>query len=193
MFEFTAKDLGLAQLKKTLKELVRAKPYVKVGVLGGGRNSISRTATYAADARDKSGRFLKGSGKRYDVESLSGISNVELALVHEFGSPARNIPARSFIRAPFLRKRDEYMNMLRLLVSRTLTRNAHQTVKALGIMGQKISADFKASMPGTPPPNAASTLARKLAKTRKGATGSPQTLVDTGRLLNSITYAVVKK
>lgn len=141
----------------------RKKPYVKVGVLGGSRN-------------------------RRPGEP---ITNVELALVHEFGAPSKGIPERSFIRAPFAAKRAEYLKMLRGLVGGVFFKGEMSIEKALAIMGERIAADFKKSMPGTPPPNAESTLRKKLSLTRKGSTGDPRSLVDTGRLLNSITYEVV--
>lgn len=162
-FSYVEKDFGLKGLKQALKKLAAAKPYVKVGVLGDGAKN-------------------RRPGEAID--------NVTLALVQEFGSPANNIPARSFIRAPFMRKRDEYLAMLKKLAKGTLSRKPIDVLAALGIVGEKIAADFKASMPGTPPPNSPEVYARKLAKGSSG--GEPKTLVDSGRLLNSITYAVVK-
>jgi hypothetical protein len=168
-FSWREQDKGLKALFGIAKE--RARPYVKVGVMGdGGKN------TRPGDP----------------------ITNVELALIQEFGSPTNNIPARSFIRAPFQAKKAEYAKMLARLVEarfRALGKDLHKgwDAKSFAVLGEKIAADLKANMPGTPPPNAESTLKKKLALTRAGSLGEPQTLVDTGRLLNSITYAVVTK
>jgi hypothetical protein len=168
-FSFKEVDHGLAALKKLAKETARAKPYVKVGLLGGSK----------------------------DHRPGESLTNVEIGLVHEFGAPSRNIPERSFIRAPFRAKRADYLKLLKRMLSHTLSGAARKgqtgmgIARALGLMGQQIASDFKRNAPGTPPPNAESTLARKLAKTRPGSLGEPKTLVDTGRMINSITYAVV--
>lgn len=155
------RDLGWAALLKSAKRLAAAKPYVKIGVLG---NAKSRPG--------------------------DDISNVELALIQEFGSPKNNIPERSFIRAPFRARRNEYLKDLKTLLAATLHRKALDMRQALGLMGEKIAADFKKNAPGTPPPNAESTLKKKLAKGRPGSKGDPRTLVDTGRLIDSISYSV---
>lgn len=159
----TKRDFGWQALLKKARQLSKQKPYVKVGVLGGTQAHRPGEA----------------------------ITNVELAIIHEFGAPTKNIPQRSFIRVPFHNKIGEYKLLLRNLVKGTLTQKGTDLRRALGLLGQRIAADFKKSAPGTPPPNAPSTLARKLAKTRPGSKGSPQTLVDTGRMVNSITYEVI--
>lgn len=155
------RDTGWREIQRLAKELSKKKPYVKIGVLGN-----------AKDHRDG-----------------EGITNVELALIQEFGSPKNSIPARSFIRAPFHAKRKEYVAMLAKLLGSTLTKKGMPVEKALAIMGEKIAADFKKSAPGTPPPNAPSVLKRKEAK--GNASGPPKTLVDTGRMVDSISYEVV--
>jgi len=159
----TVVDRGWKTLLQTAKQLSKRSPYVKVGVLGGPKN-------------------------RRPGENLT---NVELAIIHEFGAPRANIPERSFIRAPWHVKRKEYVDLLRLFLQATLTRGAMTVHKALSLVGERIAADFKQSAPGTPPPNAPSTLARKLSKTRPGSEGSPKTLMDTGRLIGSISYEVI--
>lgn len=163
-FKFLERDLGWSRLLKAARAASRRAPYVKIGVLGGPR----------------------------DRRPGESITNVQLALVHEFGAPSRNIPQRSFIRAPFRAHFQEYKALLVRLVRGSLRKKSLDVVPALAIMGEKIAADLKKSAPGTPPPNAWRTLVAKLRKSRKGSTGSPQTLVDTGRMVNSITYQVVR-
>jgi hypothetical protein len=157
------RDLGWSQILRTVRALRKGQNYVKVGLLGGAKKQRPGQA----------------------------IDNVTLGLVHEFGSPLRGIPERSFIRAPFRNKRKKYLAVLRKLLQRTLTRKALEIRPALAVVGEMMAADFKAAGPGTPPPNAPETLRRKLAMTRPGSKGDPRSLVDTGRMLNSITYEVI--
>lgn len=165
IYSFKQKDSGLKALQDAVKALKgKPAPYVKVGLLGGPKD--------------------RRPGEK--------IGNVELGIVHEFGAPSKGIPERSFIRAPFHKKRREYLRLLKSLVKAGLRTQGMGILKALAVVGEKMAADFKASAPGTPPPNAPETLRRKLALTRPGSKGEPKTLVDTGRMIQSITYAVVK-
>lgn len=150
-------DRGWDALKRAAKEIKNGENYVKVGVLGDSREAPK-----------------KGTP----------VSAVDLALIHEYGAPARNIPARSFIRATYDAKRGDYFSllsrMLGLIYDQKLTIN-----EALELLGQRMAADVKARIKaGIPPPLAPATIARK---------GSSKQLIDTGQLLSSITYAVVDK
>lgn len=162
-FKVVERDLGWRALQKAWRTVKPGGNYVKIGLLGGKKSQ----------------------------RPGEPIDNVALGLVHEFGSPANNIPARSFIRAPFRAKQREYLKMLKQLLATTFTRRKFELREALAIMGEKIAADFKESAPGTPPPNAPATLRRKLSLTRRGSKGDPRSLVGTGRMIDSITYEVV--
>jgi len=64
--------------------------------------------------------------------------------------------------------------------------------KALNVLGAKYSAEVKNTVTQgeqIQPPNAPSTLARKLAKTREGAANGVRTLIDTGRMVGAVTWA----
>ena len=87
---------------------------------------------------------------------------------------------------------------------------AHEYLRLLNLIGMKMAADMKGYITqgaGVPPPNAPATLARKLRKgswKRKpmpalddfgrlkdpGAAGTPRPLVDTGRMVGSLTWLV---
>jgi phage gpG-like protein len=123
------------------------------------------------------------------------MTNVQLAVIHEFGAPSVGIPARSFIRAPFDAKRNDYLQELRKHVRGVYEGRAFLH-KVLSIMGLKMEWDQKNAVlqgEGIPPPLADSTIK---AKERKGrwntaAKEAPRPLVDTGRLVASISHAVV--
>ena len=129
------------------------------------------------DASVKVG-VLEGSG-----EHDGGFSMVELAAVHEFGSPANNIPSRSFIRATFVNNREEAARVLQRLAKGIVTNKLEvdQALGVLGLWGANAVKRYITSGKVVPPLKPA-TIARK---------GSSKPLVDTGQLVNSITWKVV--
>lgn len=118
-------------------------------------------------------------------------SNVALALIHEFGSPAANIPERSFLRSTIDLNKATYMGILKAKLLPSVLENQLSFLAALDRLGAKAAADVKSRIRNNEirPPDAYETIQRKRAKGR--STGEPVTLVDTGQLLNSITWQVV--
>lgn len=164
---FTTKDVdrGWKRIREVAKRVGEGKSYVKVGVLG-------------KKAREKT------DGK---------VDTVTLAFLHEFGAPGAGIPERSFIRATFDQNRAKYRALVKKLVAQMLRDKTMTEKKALGIIGATMAADVKRYVTqgaGVPPPNAPATLRRKLKRTRKGSKGQPRTLIDTGRMVASVTYEV---
>jgi phage gpG-like protein len=124
----------------------------------------------------------KGGDQPHDAGSP--LTLVELAAVHEFGSPSRNIPARSFIRRTFDLKKDAIERTIGALV-RKIIHNQITYAKAFEILGAWGVAQVRVTITGgagIPPRLKPATIARK---------GSSRPLVDTGRLLQSISYEVV--
>lgn len=162
-----AVDRGWDRLKKLVDAEAEKESYVKVGYLDDGG---------------------KGSEVRSD-----DLTNAELGAVMEFGTEDKVIPARPHVRPTFEEKREELGRDARKLIELIL--DAKMTVKrALGILGAKLAAEIKKKVTlgsGVPPPNAPSTLKKKVALTRKGSKGSPRTLIDTGRLIVSLTWSVI--
>jgi len=117
--------------------------------------------------------------------SVGGAITVgELAAVHEFGTRDGRIPSRSFLRSTFDEQREMLVELGKKLMGAVLD-GKMKTERALGFMGAKLTAEVKkkiSSGDGIPPPNAPSTIAAK---------GSSHTLIDTGRLLGAIAWAVV--
>ena len=113
----------------------------------------------------------------------SGLSIVEIAALHEFGSPGGLIPERSFLRQP-LRNAGEDLQKVAKRVVKSILSGKITYEQGMGLLGQwGVSVCKKAIVTGDgiPPPNAPSTIAKK---------GSSRPLFDTGRLLNSISYQV---
>lgn len=143
-------DHGWSSLLRTMETVAQSDNTVKAGVLEA---SAARTG--------------------------SELTNIEIALIQEFGSPTQGIPERSFVRAAMEANRGEYMAMLRRfapqLYQQTIT--VEQVLKALGA---RMVADMKGRITaGDLPPDALETVAEK---------GSARPLIDTRQLLNSIMW-----
>lgn len=161
--EVKDKDLGWKALLERVKQLAADKTYVKAGVLSA-----------------------KGAQEHPSHGEAKHITNVQLAVIHEFGAPSAGIPERSFLRSTFHEKRAAYREMLGKLLKNSVVKGKEDLFHSFALVGQKLSADIKGKFTegeGIAPPLAAETIARK---------GSSRPLVDTGTLKNSITYAVVK-
>lgn len=176
-------DKGLQRIQNTLRSIQTDKSHVKAGYLGK-----------AAKPR-----------KRAKGEKGPALTNVQLGVTHEFGEG--NIPARPHIRPAFARNRAMYLTLLKRLVAASVYNGAIPYPKALAIIGSKMAADMKKYVTtGTqiPPPNAgypdSGYFKEKVDRgywKRRGKRGvegpipAPRTLVDTGRMVGSITWAVV--
>lgn len=196
--KFSAKriDRGLDRIRNVLSSIETDRSYAKAGVMGK-----EAVAPRPAEPGEE--------------EGAERLTNVKLATIHEFGAPSRGIPERSFIRAPFAQHREEYIELLAALVKAAVYEGRMPYTKALRIVALKMATDMKLHVttgPGVQPPNAPATIERKIkkglwnlearnAKRRKQGKPliaqkdlpNPRALVDTGRLVGSITWAVVVK
>lgn len=147
---------GLDALQKRLRLLRARHAYVKAGVLG-----------------------------KAPVRTEGGITNAQLASVHEYGTS--KVPARPFIAPPFHANRESYMQILQAGYRAAVTKDDPAVfVKMLRLLGMKIVADIRKHVtagPPIPPPLSPKTIARK---------GSSRPLVDTGQMIRSIDYEVVE-
>jgi len=153
---------------------IKTKPHVKIGVLQEDFGKEKETPT--------------------GVEKDATLG--EVAVYNEFGTlppnggvgkhgPVHGTPERSFIRstADENRKYDwpAYADELR----KEVVAGRMTTDRMLGLMGQRIKKDIQMKIrSNVPPPNAPSTIAAK--------GGKDKTLINTGQLLNSINYEVVR-
>jgi phage gpG-like protein len=120
---------------------------------------------------------IVGSGAQADH---NGLTNAELMAIHEYGAPKANIPARKPIRRTFADKRDELRGIQRKL-AKALLRGTMDVDHALGVLGAWGAGAIKKTIAdGLEPPLKEATIKRK---------GSSTPLVDTGQLINSITWA----
>lgn len=118
------------------------------------------------------------------------INNATLGYIHEHGSPARNIPARPFLKPGVASAKDKLVSTLKVYAKQALTNKAaiEQGLNAAGLVAQTAVKNRIRSGEGFAPLKAGTLAARR----RKGAQGT-KPLIRTGQLLNSITYVVRDK
>lgn len=120
------------------------------------------------------------------------ITNAELGYIHEFGVPELNIPARPFLIPSIVQNRDEFVKMMKETGKRVLESNDPKEAvdKGLNKIGLKAQAMVRNKIRTGPfQPLAPATIA---ARQRRGVTRT-KPLIDTGKLLQSITYVIRKK
>jgi len=109
------------------------------------------------------------------------LTNAELAAIHEFGAPRANIPERSFLRGTFDAKNREWQKFAEKLL-KAIAAGRIDADQALGLLGERAVADVRKTIRnGIAPPLKAATVRRK---------GSSKPLIDTGRLLQSISWSI---
>jgi hypothetical protein len=114
----------------------------------------------------------------------SGLTLVELAAIHEFGSADGHIPERSFIRSTFYERAAAELREMCGKITKAIVLGAVDVRQGIGMLGAWGAAQVKNTITQTdiPPPLAPSTIAAK---------GSSKPLVDTGQMLNAITWEVI--
>lgn len=167
---------------KNLKDFLSANYRVKIGVLGSD-------ASKKRYPDDEDGKKTKSQG----------ISAVELAATHEFGSDERNIPPRSFLRKTYHNYSDKFQASVGMKLSTIekyiLSGNGEQWLNKVGAQWvQWVQDTFKAQGPGWPPHSKryASFLKRTDSRRQKGnkLKKTWPLLNRTGAMLRSITHEV---
>lgn len=106
-----------------------------------------------------------------------GTSVIMVGTVHEFGSPSRGIPQRSFLRSTVREKRRSYKIMFKK-IAKQIVDGKIDMKKGLGLIGLQVSTDVKEKITDIKSP------------ALKYRQGNP--LIDTGHLRQSITYKVTE-
>lgn len=105
----------------------------------------------------------------------------EYAAVNEYGSDDGMIPPRSFLRSTFDEQRERLVEVGGKLIGAVFD-GKMDVDRALGLLGADLASKVKEKITSNvPPPNRPRTVEKK---------GSDRTLIDTGRMLNSITWSI---
>jgi hypothetical protein len=113
------------------------------------------------------------------AEQEDGVTIADIAMFHEFGTAT--VPERSFIRRTFYAHAQAAMRTLCARLSKQVVEGQVDAHRAVGLLGAWGAAQVKNTITQTdiPPPLKPATIAAK---------GSTKPLVDTGRLLNAISW-----
>lgn len=133
---------------------------------------LEKISLSMSDANSVQVGLPKGSNAYPD-----GTSVIMVGAVHEFGSPSKNIPQRSFLRSTVVEKRRQYKKLFKLL-SKRIIEGKIDVRKALGIVGLTVQTDVRDKITDIKDPEL------------KYRDGNP--LVETGHLRQSITFEVIK-
>lgn len=147
-----------------------------------GWTKMLQRAAEIKNARVKVGVLADDSKGGMHVPGAD-LTVAEIAAVHEYGTQDGHIPERSFIRSTFDKKREELVAVGKRMMGDVL-RGRIGVKQALNMMGSALASEVKSAITdgeGIPPPNAPSTIAAK---------GSSRPLVDTGRMLNAVTWVI---
>lgn len=113
-----------------------------------------------------------------------GITVFKIGMIHEFGVPEKNIPRRSFIRAPIENNIKEITKLIEHN-HKLVSENSISAEVALSRIGIKAQNTIKESFRNNDwKPLKRATIKRK---------GSSKPLIDTGQLIGSISYIVEKE
>jgi len=144
------------------------------------RELLARLKT--RDAHVKVGILQARGG---DADAGDGMTMVGLGTIHEFGAPAAGIPERSFIRRTFADPAPTKAVAARLVTQVVEGGMSLRTaLDALGAWGAAAVKKTITAGPHIPPALKPATVARK---------GSDRPLVDTGRLVGSISWEVSER
>lgn len=115
-----------------------------------------------------------------------------VAAVHEFGSPAKNIPPRPFLRPTIENNKKQWKALIASGAKAIMAGNetAESVMEKIGLLTQgQIKAAIQAVQ--NPKLEDATVDARKRRKADKETTGSlTKPLIDTGTMLDTLTYEV---
>jgi phage gpG-like protein len=122
-------------------------------------------------------------GKGAEEERAPGLTMAQLGAIHEFGAPEENIPERSFLRHTADARKDNLSEVVTAAVGTMFDGklSGAQVLAAAGVFLATATQEYIREGEGPPPPLSPITIKRK---------GSSHRLIDTGRLVNSITSEV---
>ncbi len=189
--EVVDRDLGWRGMLRRVDAL-RGSAYTKVGIL--------------ADS-ERGGLHQQGPDGK-----ASKLPVAEIGAIAEFGNEDGTQPPCSFVRSTFDEMREELVADSRHLIVAVVLDGTMTATHALNILGLKLATGIRAKITqgtGVPPPNAPSVQLRKAKKGRTarffkraartlgdamaqvGALAGVRTLVDTGRMVGAVSWAVV--
>lgn len=163
------RDFGLKHILAEAQKLKR-KPFVKVGIRGKSALKPKLRSDGTGDAT---------------------LNLVDVATIHEYGSesPKDRPPQRSFLRSTVDKFASKYNEAKDRLIDEILDPKKKMTTqKALRLLGELVQSDVRQTIRNRIPPKLSVNTIE--AKTRASGAVADIPLIDTGQLINGISYHV---
>lgn len=126
--------------------------------------------------------------------SDGAISNAALGYIHEFGSPINNIPARPFLVPGVTNSRDQWLPRMEKAGQAAMNYDEGGMDIGLNQAGTiAVSAVKRTIQSKIPPPLKPATIAARQRRTPSRTSVDTTPLIDTGQMINSITYVVRRR
>lgn len=148
---------------------------------------VNNTSKFNSAIKSLGAKVFVGVPSKSDPRADGGIGNADLAYIHEKGSPARNIPARPFMEPGIRSAQGAIESALQVGAASAFTNPSavNTALNKSGLLAQVAIKKTIVAGPGFAALKESTVKARK----RRGLTRT-KPLIDTGSLLNSITYVV---
>jgi hypothetical protein len=149
--------------------------------LKGWDKFTKQVAKLVGKSRVKVGVFGDGKGAEAH-DGKSGATQLELMVIHEYGAPKAGIPARYPMKSGARAIKDDkkFQSVLAKVAKGIVTGKLLQE-QAIGIAGETAAAFFRSRI-------TSGKIKPKLKPATIKAKGSSKPLIDTGRLVQSITW-----
>jgi len=177
-----AKDSDIQKInykeERLLRDLLQIDSYVKVGILADPDPESGNVDSYDL----KTYRDAKGTIKKSQFSDI-----LDVAIIHEFGFPEKNIPERSFLRSTANDEKQNISIVLSSLAKVELSKKDPDPFQLLGKLGGYLQSKVRKKF-------TVNNWRALKDPTRGGRNkqGLATPLVDTGQLRRSITYEVVE-
>jgi hypothetical protein len=172
------------KLRKMLVDMFDEEISIKLGFVGKPEMG-GRTGADPKESFDKDGNIVTDSS----------VDVAYIGLLHEFGNEDTNLPQRSFLRSTYEENKDRIAKNLAITVKSQMERNAYNPEVAINKvavwMVGKVKKKFR-SNDWEPLKNPSRRRVGQLAGGKQGPPMAPTPLVDTGQLVASIDYEIVR-
>lgn len=164
---------------------------VRAGFISGPENERIGHTAKNIEHKTGTGREIT-SPKASTSEEYEPRTNAELGFLHEYGAPAKRIPARPFLIRTIDQQKDFIKSQLSTAITQAIKRDDKAVIKkTLNIIGMKLRDQAKNNIrtqDGFKPLSK-----RTIQMRRERGLNRTKALIDTGEMLNAITYEVTPR
>lgn len=156
------------------------------------RQSNPRALTVLYDrVKELDGKELQ-VGWFESTHEKNGALTAKVAMVHEYGAPAKNIPPRPFMRPTIAREQDAWRSILKDGATQ-IVKGENTIDNVYGILGAKVAGDIAKTIVSIHSPPLKEKTVQARARKRKDRTITDtlrKPLVDDAIMVNSVTWRV---